>query len=144
MTGGQPNGPEKQGLSWAFQLLPYLEQDAVYNLTTQAQVEKIAVPTYSCPSRRRGARQSDRVLMDYASATPGDGQSWAVEDHYWHGDIWRIPHNKQYNGVIARVNSLWTEHKKIVATHQQAFLRGCFFQNGEHKSFCRIRVGGAL
>lgn len=104
MLNGQPNGPEQQGLSWAFQILPYLEQDAVYNLNTTAEVEKIAVPTYTCPSRRRAARQSDRVLMDYASATPGNGSSWLVEDHYWFGNIWDIPHNQQYNGVIARVN----------------------------------------
>ncbi|HOM19265.1 MAG TPA: DUF1559 domain-containing protein, partial [Thermoguttaceae bacterium] len=28
LTNGQPNGPAKQGLGWAYQILPYLEQQA--------------------------------------------------------------------------------------------------------------------
>ena len=42
--------------------------------------------------------------MDYASATPGDGQNWENENVYWHGDIWDLPHDKKYYGIIVRVN----------------------------------------
>src|SRR5687767_11452707 len=35
--GGAPYGPEKQGLSWAFQILPYLEGQQVYNIREQTQ-----------------------------------------------------------------------------------------------------------
>jgi len=36
--GGKPFGPEKQGLSWAFQILPYLEEAAVSGMTQTAQI----------------------------------------------------------------------------------------------------------
>ena len=29
---GQPFGPEQQGLSWAYQILPYLEESATYDI----------------------------------------------------------------------------------------------------------------
>ncbi|HMO86596.1 MAG TPA: DUF1559 domain-containing protein, partial [Lacipirellulaceae bacterium] len=32
---GTPNGPNKQGLGWGYQLLPYLEQGAIRGITTQ-------------------------------------------------------------------------------------------------------------
>src|SRR5215213_9263319 len=31
---GAPLGPEQQGMSWAYQILPYLEESAVYDLKT--------------------------------------------------------------------------------------------------------------
>src|SRR5688572_23943665 len=41
---GSPLGPEKQGLSWAFQILPYLEGQTTYRVTKQADMNNIAVP----------------------------------------------------------------------------------------------------
>ena len=51
-SGGKPFGPDKQGLNWTFQILPFLEEGAIQNMTTQAQLQGIAVPLYVCPSRR--------------------------------------------------------------------------------------------
>src|SRR5262245_20738462 len=36
LTNGTANGPAKQGLGWAYQLLPYLEEQAVHDFRTTA------------------------------------------------------------------------------------------------------------
>jgi prepilin-type N-terminal cleavage/methylation domain-containing protein len=71
--GGTPFGPDKQGLSWGFQILPYLEGQATYNIKTQTQMEQTAVPMFSCPSRRPLTKHPvyNTYLMDYAAAVPG-------------------------------------------------------------------------
>ena len=69
---GSPLGPDRQGLSWAFQILPYLEGQAIHNLKTTAQVEQADVPMYHCPSRRPSTKYLGigATLMDYAAAVP--------------------------------------------------------------------------
>lgn len=68
---GRPMGPKTQGLSWAFQILPYLEQGALHNLTTTQQLQSVAVPMYNCPSRRPPTQNpiNNAWLMDYAGLT---------------------------------------------------------------------------
>jgi hypothetical protein len=67
---GSPYGPDKQGLSWAFQILPYLEGQQTYHIKTQAQLQETVVPMYSCPSRRPPTQSvaANAYLMDYAGA----------------------------------------------------------------------------
>jgi len=118
-TDGQPHGPQRQGLGWAFQILPYLEQEAVYNIGTQAKVEQAVVGVYFCPSRRRKANYaagSHCVLMDYAGASPGkitvnsngtvthelDTSNW-----FWQGEPHSVPANTTWNGLIVRTNWNW-------------------------------------
>jgi prepilin-type N-terminal cleavage/methylation domain-containing protein len=68
---GPPNGPNQQGLSWAYQLLPFLEQANVKAMTTTNQIAGVIIPGYFCPSRRAPIVSADnRALMDYASAQP--------------------------------------------------------------------------
>ena len=77
VTNGLPNGPAKQGLSWGYQILPYLEQNALHGLIDTAVLQTTAVPLYLCPSRRGAVVARDLggigatvVLSDYAAATP--------------------------------------------------------------------------
>jgi hypothetical protein len=70
---GTPLGPDKQGVSWGFQILPYLEGQQVYNIKTEKQQEQTPIGMYFCPSRR-GVTQHPvyrTYLMDYAAAVPG-------------------------------------------------------------------------
>jgi prepilin-type N-terminal cleavage/methylation domain-containing protein len=93
------------GPGWPFQILPYMEQTALYDQTlatgnvNYARSNKF-VDHYFCPSRRAPVQQGDRYLMDYASATPADSPgSW---DQFWHGQVWSNPQNVRYHGLIVR------------------------------------------
>ena len=67
----QRRGYIQTGPGWMFQILPYMEQMAVYNLQNTADIEKSHIVPYSCPARRgKTLRQGRYVLNDYASATP--------------------------------------------------------------------------
>ena len=74
VANGKPFGPEKQGLGWAYQILPYLEEGTLQILVKQDELQAAAIPLYVCPSRRtrvvgqgrrgkprREARVSDRL-----------------------------------------------------------------------------------
>ncbi len=111
-TGGTASGPNDQGANWHFQILPYMEQPAVYALngTTGAggelQYRMTAISTFGCPSRRPtvpcGA-QGGRVLNDYAGATPHN--TFPISgggDDFWQGNNWGTPNPATYNGVIGR------------------------------------------
>ena len=119
---GNPNGPNKQGLGWGYQLLPYLEQGAVHGILNQSQLESTVVPLYNCPSRRSAtASGGGAILSDYASAKPATGQCGSLAYNplelwpwdavpvrsaqarlsYWGGSsgTWSCP---EYGGVIVR------------------------------------------
>jgi len=78
VENGKPLGPDKQGLGWGYQILPYLEEGAIQAITTQGELQVTVVATYVCPSRRTpstgagsGGINGDRVsLIDYAAAHP--------------------------------------------------------------------------
>ena len=94
-TGGGLN--DAVGLG---RFLPFIEQDNLAKLDyTNAQQQVVKI--YFCPSRRSAARNGNYwALMDYASATPGDGpNTW---DQFWYGNIWWFPGNVTYNGMIVR------------------------------------------
>ena len=60
LTRRKPNGPDKQGLSWSYQILPYLEQNALHDIVSTAQLQKVVVDVYNCPSRRASHRNRRR------------------------------------------------------------------------------------
>lgn len=88
------------GPGWAYQILPYLEKNALKRETNTSIIEQAEMPLYNCPSRRKHPTQNGRALMDYAAATPGDAvDSW---DQFWFGVVWGVPTNVRYRGVIVR------------------------------------------
>ncbi len=80
VSNGTPFGPDKQGLGWCYQILPYMEEGAIQGLVTQIQLQAATIPVYVCPSRRSvsmaQASNADIVsgeqvfLIDYAAAQP--------------------------------------------------------------------------
>jgi prepilin-type N-terminal cleavage/methylation domain-containing protein len=114
-SGGRPFGPDKQGMSWAFQVLPFLEEGAVHGLDTTEEIENTFIEMYFCPSRRPPARwegtdtacSGGRIspwLMDYVATTPGT--RWRNEADYWGcaDCIWATPEGREYWGIIVRTN----------------------------------------
>ncbi|MBX3435162.1 MAG: DUF1559 domain-containing protein [Pirellulales bacterium] len=65
---------KKQGMSWAYQILPYLEQGALRDIGNTDIVQSTYVPLYNCPSRRgptlHDTHWGASYLMDYAGAQP--------------------------------------------------------------------------
>jgi prepilin-type N-terminal cleavage/methylation domain-containing protein len=90
VKGGTPNGPERQGLGWAYQILPYLEQGSIQRIATQNDLDQVAVPMYFCPSRRApaknqfdstGNRTNPTYSIDYAAVTPGRVNPFTPNDY---------------------------------------------------------------
>jgi prepilin-type N-terminal cleavage/methylation domain-containing protein/prepilin-type processing-associated H-X9-DG protein len=75
---GPANGPLTQGLGWMYQILPYMEENAIRTIVQQSEIQKYPIPLYNCPSRR-GPTFLNVVgggsLVDYAAATAGPSRS---------------------------------------------------------------------
>src|SRR4051812_14516875 len=75
LDSGRPLGPDKQGLGWGFQLLPYIEETAAYQIKTTPDLSQVVIPIYACPSRRPartsyGPTFGVIATVDYAGAVP--------------------------------------------------------------------------
>jgi prepilin-type N-terminal cleavage/methylation domain-containing protein/prepilin-type processing-associated H-X9-DG protein len=78
VSNGRPFGADKQGLSWCYQILPFLEEGAIQGIITQTQLQAAAIPLYACPSRRPGTTGAGAgssggqqvFLIDYSAAQP--------------------------------------------------------------------------
>lgn len=60
-------GDTRKEWSWRFQILPYLEQDALFQTSDDVAVAKTAVPVYHCPTRRIPTVYSNGARADYAA-----------------------------------------------------------------------------
>ena len=97
-TGGKPNGPLRQGLGWAYQILPFIEEEAAQQtaaalhgqsaFAATAAISQIPITTYFCPSRRTPTQwtgnwaplgsQASFWLTDYAAVNPGPSRNEAT------------------------------------------------------------------
>lgn len=117
-SNGNNFGPQMQGMGWAFQILPFFEnsnissQRGVDDADTMRIITSTPMPMFFCPSRRRNARFSGNVLMDYAAATTTNDLSstddgGSQNNAFFRGNTWGVPSNQIYNGVIIRTN--WSQ-----------------------------------
>jgi len=53
MVGGAPGTAPNQNWGWGYQILPYIEQSAVWQNNNDATVRGATIPIYFCPSRRK-------------------------------------------------------------------------------------------
>jgi prepilin-type N-terminal cleavage/methylation domain-containing protein/prepilin-type processing-associated H-X9-DG protein len=80
LENGKPLGPDKQGICWGYQILPYVEETAAHAVVTHADMQKINVTIYACPSRRAPGWHPSQfqstvttnlvAVLDYAGAVP--------------------------------------------------------------------------
>lgn len=88
VEGGKPLGPDRQGLGWAFQILPYMEETAAYQVTRTIDMQGIVVPIYTCPSRRIArtawseAYGAVFAFLDYAGNVPCSFKTPARTERY--------------------------------------------------------------
>jgi prepilin-type N-terminal cleavage/methylation domain-containing protein len=65
-SGDSGNPPSNRvDWGWAFEILPFIEQDNLYRNTNTTLVRQTYVPTYNCPSRR-GVHTAGTNRSDYA------------------------------------------------------------------------------
>lgn len=66
--------------SWAYLLLPYIEQDNLYKNTNSATVRNTPVKLYHCPSRRAVQQYNGTAKIDYAgnAGDKSDGRNGLV------------------------------------------------------------------
>jgi prepilin-type N-terminal cleavage/methylation domain-containing protein len=78
-TDGAPNPVPTQRASWAFQLLPYIDQQIV-SLSGPTKSIKTAIPTFYCPSRRSPVLVGGYGMIDYRGNwdAEGSGQNGAM------------------------------------------------------------------
>jgi prepilin-type N-terminal cleavage/methylation domain-containing protein len=67
LSGGSPTSYSSQHWAWGYQILPYLEQDNLYNNPSDPVVASTPIKLYFCPSRR--------------PPTALAGGTWAVHDY---------------------------------------------------------------
>ena len=65
---GVPMVGKDQDWGWGYQALPYMEQIAVWEQTNDADVHKVPIKGYFCPSRRAPRVFGDRAMIDYAGS----------------------------------------------------------------------------
>jgi prepilin-type N-terminal cleavage/methylation domain-containing protein/prepilin-type processing-associated H-X9-DG protein len=104
-NGGSAFVGEDQEVGWAFQILPFIDQEPIVRQSDDTVIFKAVVPTYFCPARRgptvlKFNSDLDHALMDYAGAVPGGLGS--TSDAMWQGGDFVLPTDAVYNGVIVR------------------------------------------
>ncbi|MCH2115370.1 MAG: DUF1559 domain-containing protein [Pirellulales bacterium] len=93
---GNADSIYSKGYGWMVQILPYVENTAVQNISKgygkgdlerNTLIQQTPIPMYFCPSRRINSASSCCALNDYASATPDgelDPNDLDHEPWYWH------------------------------------------------------------
>lgn len=64
--------------SWAYHLLPYMEQNAIYNAPNHNTVYQSVVKTYYCPARRLPRRFGSHSRIDYAANAGETGNNGVI------------------------------------------------------------------
>jgi len=105
MLDGRPAPAGKQNWGVLYQILPYLEQENVWSLASDADVYGTRIATYFCPSRRApevlsnnplSLTSGSRAQNDYAGnggTDPEGNQGWAILGNGKDGVIVRRPDN---------------------------------------------------
>jgi prepilin-type N-terminal cleavage/methylation domain-containing protein/prepilin-type processing-associated H-X9-DG protein len=112
-SGAIPRQPPWQAVGWMYQILPYVEGDAVWKQLSvdwwnePGITSRTPIKIYFCPSRRApNISPNERAMNDYASAIPGYKQNSADVEDFWWGQGWRYKHD--HRGIIARSHVIGT------------------------------------
>jgi len=117
---GAPEIAPNQHWGWAYQILPYCEQQSIWALPNEADVANNAIPFYYCPTRRAprtvdnqangpGWTHGPRGLMDYGGNAGTDCPSiggWGIRGNGLTAPITRRPNGAPDRGGSVRVSSI--------------------------------------
>jgi len=118
LRGNAVAGPSEQEIGWGFQILPFIEEQAVFNIrppvpgATEISVDDVGqyigtklITFYFCPSRRAPVTKSGAgggyYLMDYASSVPSNFPEPTKfnEPEYWCNNP-EGPHDRNLAGSV--------------------------------------------
>ena len=71
VSAGDPN--IRTEWSWAYYLLPYIEQTSLFTHTNRTTIERSPIKIYYCPSRRSAQLYNNNAKIDYAGCAGTDG-----------------------------------------------------------------------
>ena len=109
-----PNRPPKsapnQLWGWPYQLLPYLEENAVWELERDVEAYGSIISAYYCPTRRPPQLVNGRAMIDYAGnagtdESPGTmaNNGWGMLGNGMDGAVVRRPNGK-VNGITKQLD----------------------------------------
>lgn len=105
MVGSSPAAAPQQNWGWPYQILPFVEEENTWRIANDAEVVKVPIPLYFCPSRR-GPEVRDqphllnfnlpavRSMIDYAGNGGTDrtgSEGWGMMGNGLDGVIVRRP-----------------------------------------------------
>jgi hypothetical protein len=97
VESGKPLGPDRQGVGWGYQILPFLEETAAYQVTRNDDLLKVVVSVYACPSRRPPKTVWSAffgkivAVTDYAGAVPATVQNPAASRPVYYNVLDAVP-----------------------------------------------------
>ena len=65
--------------SWTYQILPFLEQENVYDNSSNTTVYRTVIQTYYCPTRRPARLYNNVAKIDYAVCAGSNGSDGAIK-----------------------------------------------------------------
>lgn len=153
--GGVPNKAPLQGAGWLYQILPFMEQQIVWEGSGQTGIQRAwapsqnAIPAYYCPSRRAavpdmGTNPQTRYLRDgYNIGQPGsvnigkNDYAACCENEWWNaGDL-----VDAFGGNAALVDQLYPRYSW---NGSGAVRRTYCMEYGPQKSQCEVHTIPAL
>jgi prepilin-type N-terminal cleavage/methylation domain-containing protein len=105
---GNPAVYDQQTWGWAYQILPYIEQQTLWSNPSDQVVAGTATSTYICPSfrgpiiRPYGSGASERAMMDYIA----NGGTWGSS-----GDLTK--NGNAFDGALVPSKSVSSQVRKI-------------------------------
>jgi prepilin-type N-terminal cleavage/methylation domain-containing protein/prepilin-type processing-associated H-X9-DG protein len=120
------NGETRREWSWAYHLLPFIEQQNVYDLQDDIIVLSTAVPTYYCPSRRSPTSYSNGSRSDYGG-NAGVGPMGST-----HG----------VDGVLYELDYGESGGRKVLASIRDGLSNTLFFAEKQMHHSCYGKDGG--
>jgi prepilin-type N-terminal cleavage/methylation domain-containing protein len=87
------NATTRVGWTWMYHILPFIEQDNIYKLTSDSAVAQNAITLYYCPSRRLPTLYSNGGRSDY-----GGNGGWNMADEGREGVLirqWKNPNSSR-------------------------------------------------
>jgi prepilin-type N-terminal cleavage/methylation domain-containing protein len=133
MTGGRPATYKTQDWGFAYQLLPYMEQQALWAMPVDDDLRKIPAPTYSCPTRR-----PPTVVFCQTPTGGGSGKTEFLGDYAGNGGSGAETDGNNANGPIVKKGTNFVSIRRVedgtsnTILCSEKYIRADAYQGGQY------------